>query len=129
MRAIFINLPVVDLAVTKEFWTSLGFGFNAQFTDDQAACMVVEENISVMLITRERFADFVTGEIADPNTATSVLNCLTAQSRAEVDETVAKAIAAGGKPWQPVMEQGPMDGGSFQDVDGHVWELMAMGSQ
>jgi hypothetical protein len=129
MRMIFVNLPVTDLDVTKAFWTSLGFGFNPQFSDDKAACMIVEENIFVMLITRERFADFVTGEVADPTSATSVLNCLTAQTRAEVDETVAKAIAAGGKPWQPVMEQGPMYGGSFQDVDGHVWELMAMGSQ
>ena len=129
MRMIFVNLPVTDLDVTKAFWTSLGFGFNPQFSDDKAACLVVEENIFVMLLTRDRFADFVTGEVADPNTATSVLNCLTVQTRAEVDETVAKAIAAGGKPWQPVMEQGPMYGGSFQDVDGHVWELMAMGPQ
>lgn len=129
MRMIFVNLPVKDLKASKAFFAELGFGFNPEFSDDQCACLVVEENIFVMLLTQERFADFVNGEISDATRATEVLTCLSADSRAQVDQTVAKAIAAGGKPWKPTLEQGPMYGGSFQDLDGHVWELVHMESQ
>ena len=124
MRMIFVNLPVKDLAVSRAFFSALGFACNERFTDDRAACMVLEENISVMLLTRERFADFVNGPIADAHAATEVLLCLTAGSRAEVDTMVATAIAQGGKPWKPVTEHGPMYGHSFADLDGHVWEVM-----
>ena len=126
MRMIFVNLPVSDLPASQAFFTELGFAFNAAFSDDQAACMVVDQNIFVMLLVKERFADFVTGEISDATTATEVITCLSADSRQQVDDLVAKAIAAGGKPWRPAVEDGPMYGGSFQDLDGHVWELMHM---
>ena len=126
MRMIFVNLPVTDLPASRAFWSSLGFGFNEQYSDDSAACLVVDDNIFVMLLTRTRFADFVNGEVADPFAATAVLTALSAKDRAEVDDLVAKALTAGAKPWKPVMEQGPMYGHSFQDLDGHVWELMAM---
>jgi predicted lactoylglutathione lyase len=88
--------------------------------------MVVDQNIFVMLLFEERFADFVTGEISDATTATEVITCLSTDSREQVDDLVARAIAAGGKPWKPAVEDGPMYGGSFQDLDGHVWELMHM---
>jgi predicted lactoylglutathione lyase len=88
--------------------------------------MVVDRNIFVMLLARQRFGHFVTGRIADATAATEVITCLSAESREEVDDTVARAIAAGGKQWQPAVEDGPMYGGSFQDLDGHVWELVHM---
>ncbi len=126
MRMIFVNLPVKDLGASQAFFTELGFAFNADFSDGQAACMVVDQNIFVMLLVAQRFADFVTGEISDASTATEVITGLSAESREQVDELVARAIAAGGKPWKPSVEDGPMYGGSFQDLDGHVWELVHM---
>jgi uncharacterized protein len=126
MRMIFVNLPVKDLEASKAFYGELGFGFNPEFTDDQAACMVVDDNIFVMLLVEERFKDFINDEIADATKATEVLNCVSADSREQVDELVQKAIGAGGKPWKPTLEEGPMYGGSFQDLDGHVWEVLHM---
>jgi uncharacterized protein len=125
-RMIFVNLPVRDLEASKGFFGELGFEFNADFSDDTAACMVVDENIFVMLLVEERFRDFINDEIADATTTTEAITALSADSKEQVDETVEKAIAAGGKPWKPTLEEGPMYGGSFQDLDGHVWELMYM---
>ena len=124
-RMIFVNLPVNDLETSKAFYTALGFEKDARFTDDTAAAMVIEENIAVMLLTEEKFKTFINGEIADPST-TEVLNCLSAASRDEVDDLLTKAENAGGRPWQPKMDEGPMYGGSFQDPDGHVWEVLYM---
>jgi predicted lactoylglutathione lyase len=126
MRMIFVNLPVENLAASRAFFTALGFEFNSDFSDASCACMVVDRNIFVMLLVRERFGHFVIGRIADATAGTEVITCLSAKSREEVDETVARAIAAGGRPWQPPVEDGPMYGGSFQDLDGHVWELVHM---
>ena len=126
MRMIFVNLPVKDLNASKAFFGELGFEFNPEFSDDTAACMVVDENIFVMLLVEERFRDFINDEIADATRTTEVLTCLSADSREHVDELVERAIAAGGKPWKPAMDAGPMYGGSFQDLDGHVWELLYM---
>jgi len=125
MRWIFVNLPVRDLDVAKDFYAALGFVDNPRFTDHTAAAMVIEENICVMLLTEAKFREFINGEIADPST-TEVLNCLSVASRAEADELLAKALAAGGEPWQPTMDAGPMYGASFADPDGHVWEVMHM---
>jgi uncharacterized protein len=82
-----------------------------------------------MLLAEERFRDFINGEIADAGRATEAITCLSAESRDDVDEMVAKAFAAGGKPWKPTMDEGPMYGGSFQDLDGHVWEPVYMERQ
>ena len=123
-RMIFVNLPVKDLNLTREFFAKLGFSFNAEFSDSECACMVVDRNIYVMLLARSRFADFVNGEISDATKSTEVLLCLTADSKEQVDRTVAAALAAGGKPWKPTFIDGGMYGGSFQDLDGHVWELL-----
>jgi predicted lactoylglutathione lyase len=125
-RMIFVNLPVADLAVARSFYTGLGFSVNEQFSDDQAACIVISDTIFVMLLVRARFGDFVAGEVADPAAGTSVINCLSADSRDEVDQMVAKATASGGKPWLDTLEEGPMYGGSFADPDGHVWEVLFM---
>ncbi len=126
MRMIFVNLPVRDLARSTAFFTALGFAVNPRFSDESATCLVVDRNVFVMLLVEERFRDFVTGEVADAHSATEVITGLSADSREHVDETVARALAAGGKPWRPVVEEGPMYGGSFQDLDGHVWELLHM---
>jgi uncharacterized protein len=126
MRMIFVNLPVKDLEASKEFFGQLGFQFNPEFSDETAACMVVDENIFFMFLVEDRFKDFINGEIADATRTTETINALSADSREQVDETVEKALAAGGQPWKPIMEEGPMYGGSFQDLDGHVWEVMYM---
>ena len=125
MRMIFVNLPVKDLEASKRFFGELGFEFDPQFTDDDAACMVIDQNIYAMLLTEERFRDFIDGEIADPDT-TEVLVALSADSRQEVDSLVEKALSAGGQQWKETMEQGPMYERSFRDPDGHVWEVMYM---
>ncbi|MBA3422844.1 MAG: VOC family protein [Thermoleophilaceae bacterium] len=126
MRMIFVNLPVKDLEASRGFFGELGFEFNPDFSDDNAACMIVDENIFVMLIVEDRFRDFINDEIADATRTTEAITALSADSREQVDEIVEKAIAAGGKRWKPAMDEGPMYGGSFQDLDGHVWELMHM---
>ena len=126
MRMIFVNLPVKSVAASRAFFGALGFSFNEQFCSENTACMVIEENIFAMLLEHERFQDFINGDIADAHKATEVLTCLSAASRAEVDGLLSTALAAGGKPWKPVLDMGPMYGCSFQDLDGHVWELMYM---
>ena len=126
MRMIFVNLPVKNLTASKTFFAELGFNFNRGFSDETCACMVVDQNIYVMLLAEERFRDFINGEIGDGASSTEVINCLSTDSRQQVDDLVARAINAGGKPWKPAIEEGPMYGGSFQDLDGHVWELMHM---
>jgi uncharacterized protein len=125
-RMIFVNLPVRNVEESRRFFSHLGFSFNPDFCDEQTLCMVVDDNIFVMLLQEQRFRDFVNGAVADAHTSTEVLTCLSASSRAEIDETVARALEAGGKPWKPAVEDGPMYGGSFQDPDGHVWELLHM---
>jgi predicted lactoylglutathione lyase len=123
---IFVNLPVADLDRAKAFYAGLGFGFNEQFSDDRTASVVISEHIVVMLLTRERFADFVPGVVGDPAQATTVLNALSVDSRQEADDVLARALASGGKPWQPAQDHGFMYGTSFTDPDGHVWEAIWM---
>ena len=124
-RMIFVNLPVKDLDVSKRFFGELGFSFEDQYSDETAACMVIDDNIFCMLLTEPKFEGFINGEIADPAT-TEVLNALSADSRDEVDQLVEKALASGGSEWKPTMEEGPMYVRTFQDPDGHVWEIMHM---
>lgn len=126
MRMIFVNLPVKNVTASRAFFGALGFTFNEQFCSADTACMVIEENIFAMLIEPDRFKDFITGEISDAHKATEVLTCLSADSRAEVDTFLTNALAAGAKPWKPNTDMGPMYGASFQDLDGHVWEIMYM---
>ena len=126
MRMVFLNLPVADLAASRAFYAGLGFSFNDQFSDERTTSVVVDENIVVMLLTRERFADFVTGPIGDPSAATTQLTALSAGSREEADDLLARALASGGKPWKPAQDHGFMYGVSFTDPDGHVWEVMWM---
>jgi predicted lactoylglutathione lyase len=126
VRMIFVNLPVTDLDRSKAFYAGLGFGFNEQFSDDRTASVVISEQIVVMLLTRDRFADFLPGDMGDPSQATSVINALSADSREEADQMLSRALASGGKPWQPAQDHGFMYGTSFTDPDGHVWESVWM---
>lgn len=126
MRMIFINLPVKDLEAAKRFYGALGFTPNPQFSDEKAACMVVEENISVMLLSEAYFRTFIEGEISDTSRGVEVLNCISADSREQVDATVRAALATGGKPWKPAIDHGWMYNCSFRDPDGHVWEVAWM---
>jgi predicted lactoylglutathione lyase len=125
-RKTFVNLPVKDLALTKEFFTGLGFEFNAQFTDERAACMVISEESYVMLLAEDFYRTFTRKQVVDTGTHNEVIVAVSATSREEVDELVHRAITGGGKPSNDPIEDGPMYGWSFQDVDGHLWELLYM---
>jgi predicted lactoylglutathione lyase len=125
-RQIFVNLPIADMERSKAFFTALGFSFNPQFTNDQGACMVISDTIYAMLLVKPFFKTFIDTEIADATKTTEVLTCLSCDSRAEVDELVKKAVAAGGKPHRQPQDHGFMYGHGFTDPDGHVWELVYM---
>jgi uncharacterized protein len=123
---IYVNLPVKDLERAQRFYNALGFETNPEFSDDTASNAMLSEHIFVMLLTENRFKDFINGDIADATKTTEVLNALSADSREAVDELADKALAAGAQPWRDQMEEGPMYGRSFQDPDGHVWEVFHM---
>ena len=123
---IFVNLPVRDLNKSVEFFTKLGYQFNAQFTDETATCMIVGEHIFVMLLTHDKFKTFTPKAICDATKSTEVLVCLSAGSRAKVNEMVGKAVAAGGTTYNKPQDHGFMYGHGFQDLDGHIWELIYM---
>lgn len=123
---IFVNLPVADLKRSIAFFTALGFTFNPQWTDDTATCMIVGDNIFVMLMISERFKTFTPKPVLDARQATEVLVCLSLESRAAVDTMVANALAHGGSTYKEAEDHGFMYGHAFQDLDGHIWELVHM---
>ena len=128
-RQIYVNLPVRDLERSRKFFSGLGFGFNPQFSDENAACMIVEDNISVMLLAEPFFKTFTSKAVADAKKSTEVLVCLSCESKEEVDGLVAKASANGGKAVRPATDHGFMYQHAFEDPDGHIWELVHMRSQ
>jgi uncharacterized protein len=123
---IFVNLPVKNLNKSIEFFTQLGYTFNQQFTDETATCMIVSDDIFVMLLTEAKFKAFTPKTICDATKSTEVLVCLSSGSRKEVDEMVRKAVAAGGTTYSEPQDHGFMYGHGFQDLDGHIWELVYM---
>lgn len=125
-KQIFINLPVADLQGTIAFFTALGFSFNPQWTDETATCMIVGDNIYAMLLKQDRFQTFTPKPVADAHQSTEVLICLALDSRDEVDTMVRKAVAAGGSTYNEAQDHGFMYGHGFQDLDGHIWELVYM---
>ena len=125
-RQIFVNLPVKDLPRSVEFFTRLGFTFNQQFTNEQATCMIVDEDIYVMLLVEPFFAGFTKKPVSDATKSTEVLVCLSCESPAEVDDLVAKAVAAGGATPNAAKDHGFMYIHGFEDLDGHLWELAWM---
>ncbi|RFP26250.1 glyoxalase/bleomycin resistance/extradiol dioxygenase family protein [Duganella sp. BJB488] len=125
---IFVNLPVRDLAASVRFFTHLGYTFNPQYTDEGATCMIVAENIFVMLLVEERFKSFTPKPICDARTSTEVLVCLQVGSREQVTSMVNKAIEAGGSAYKEPQDHGFMYGHGYQDLDGHLWEIIYMDS-
>ena len=125
---IFVNLPVKDLTRSVEFFSKLGFGFDEQFTDETATCMIVSDDIFVMLLTEEKFQTFTPKKICDAGKFTEVLVCLSLESRANVEEMVAQAVAGGGSTYNEPQDHGLMYAHGFQDLDGHIWELIYMES-
>lgn len=123
---IFVNLPVKDLNKSMGFFQSLGFDFNPQFTDATAACMIVSEDIYVMLLTEDKFKEFTPREICDAAKNTEVLVSLSCESRKDVDDLIRKAVSAGGSTYSDPMDYGTMYGHGFQDLDNHIWELIYM---
>lgn len=126
---IFVNLPVSDLGASIAFFTRLGFTFNPEFTDDTATCMIVGDNIFAMLLTRERFAGFTPLPVSDAHAVTEVLVALRLQSREAVDVMVREAVAGGGSIYNDSQDHGFMYSHGFQDLDGHIWEVMYMTGQ
>lgn len=122
---IFVNLPVKNLDSSVKFFTRLGYSFNPQFTDENATCMIVDENIFVMLLVEPYFKTFIDKDICDATRSTEVIVCLSAESRAQADDLVAKATAGGGKATAS-KDYGFMYQTGFQDLDGHLWELAYM---
>ncbi|HEX8253326.1 MAG TPA: VOC family protein [Thermoanaerobaculia bacterium] len=125
-REIFVNLPIKDLQKSMEFVSGLGFTFNPQFTDDKAACMIVNEKAYVMLLTEQFFGGFTDNKVCDTSTHTEALFALSCTSRAEVDQIVRKAIDAGGRHAKDPNDHGFMYNWSFYDLDGHHWEVLWM---
>lgn len=125
-RQIFVNLPVAQLDASTAFFKQLGFSFNPDFSNEAGACMVVSDSIYVMLLTHGHFKGFTPKPIADAHAVTEVLVCLSCESREEVDTLVAKAVAAGGSSPKAAQDHGFMYGHGFQDLDGHIWELIYM---
>jgi predicted lactoylglutathione lyase len=123
---IFVNLPVKSLQNAIGFFTKLGFTFNQQFTDETATCMIVTEDIFVMLLTEEKFKTFTPKEICDAKKYTEVLVALSLENRDQVDEMVRKAVAAGGTTYNEPQDHGFMYAHGFQDLDGHIWEVFYM---
>jgi predicted lactoylglutathione lyase len=123
---IFVNLPVKDLDRSKAFFTELGYTFNDQFTDENAACLVISDDIFAMLLVEPFFKTFTTKEVSDTSTSAEAIIALSADSRAAVDELADRALAAGGKPSMEPSDMGFMYARSFQDPDGHLWEVIWM---
>ncbi len=125
-RMLFVNLPVKNLDRSVDFFTELGFAFDPRFTDETATQMIISEDAFVMLLVEDRFKDFTKKELADASRQTEVIMALSADSREGVDELADKALAAGGSPANEPLEMGFMYGRSFNDLDGHLWEVVWM---
>jgi predicted lactoylglutathione lyase len=128
-REIYVNLPVRDLERSKRFFSRLGFGFEPKVSDDNAACMIVADNIHVMLLTEPFFRTFSSKAVCDTKASTEVLVCLSCESDAEIDGLVAKAAELGGKAAREPKDHGFMYEHAFEDPDGHTWELVHMRQQ
>lgn len=128
-RMIFVNLPVADLERSKGFFEALGFAFNPDFTDENAACMVVSDDAFVMLLVEPFFATFLAEGTTTTRTGTEAITSISVGSRGEADDMLNRARGAGGMPWRPAYEIGGMYGVSFSDPDGHVWEFFHLAGE
>jgi len=124
-KKIFVNLPVKELKHSMEFFKKLGFTFNPQFTDENAACLVISDDIYAMLLCTDFFKNFTTKELVDATRSTEVILSLTMESRADVDKMLEKALAAGATETM-TMDEGWMYQRGFADLDCHLWEIFYM---
>jgi len=122
----YINLPIKDLNQTKEFFSSIGFEFDPQFSDEKAACMIINENTFAMLLVEPYFKTFIKKPVADVSSAAGAIIALSANSREHVDELADKALSAGGKESNEPADHGFMYVRSFEDINGHLWEIAHM---
>jgi predicted lactoylglutathione lyase len=122
----YLNLPVKDLDKTVAFFTALGFSFNPAFTDENATCMIINDDAYVMLLVENFFKTFTSKAVADASSTTEAIMAFSVDTREAVDEMVRKALASGGTPSQEAQDYGFMYSHSFQDPDGHLWEVMWM---
>lgn len=129
LRQIFVNLPIKNMARSQAFFKALGLHFNPQFTNEQGACLQIAENIFAMLLVEPFFQGFTKLPIADAHKSTEVLIALSCDSKAEVDELVGKALAAGGTTPNEARDMGFMYQHGFTDLDGHQWEVFWMDMQ
>jgi predicted lactoylglutathione lyase len=125
-RKLFVNIAVEDLDRSVTFFTKLGFEFDPRFTDESATCMIVSDDAYVMLLVESRFQDFTKKRLVDSTTQTEAILAVSAESREGVDELADLALASGGAPANDPMDYGFMYGRSFNDPDGHLWEVMWM---
>lgn len=125
-KKIFINLPVKDIQRSNAFFSTLGFGFNPKFSDEKGTCMVISNDIYIMLLAEEFFKTFTKKQVLDASKGTEVILALSADSRHAVDELVQKATDAGGTTPNHKQDHGYMYGWGFQDLDGHLWEVIYM---
>ena len=123
---IFVNLPIKDLPRSVRFFESLGYTFNPQFTDENATCMILGENLFAMLLVEPYFKTFIEKDVSDAHRATEVLLAVPVASREAVDALVEKALAAGAKEPRPARDLGFMYQRSYDDLDGHTWEVFHM---
>jgi len=124
--AVFVNLPTSDLPRAKAFYEQIGWKLNPLFTDDNAACVVVDENVYLMVLTREFFATFTDKPIADPHTSLQVETALSRDSREAVDDLIAKVIDAGGVEHREAQDYGFMYSRDFEDPDGNLFSALYM---
>ena len=125
-KQLFLNLPVKDLNRTVDFFTALGFTFNPDFTDENATCMIVNENAYVMLLLEAYFKTFTAKDVSSTQGSAEAIIAYSVDSREEVDEVVRTALANGGSVSQDPQDYGFMYNHSFQDPDGHLWEVFWM---
>lgn len=123
---IFVNLPIADMAKSQAFFKALGYSFNPDFTNDQGAALVLGDNLFAMLLVHDFFKTFIDKPLVDAKKSTEVLVCLSCDSREQVDSLIAKAVAAGGKALRQPQDHGFMYSHGFEDLDGHIWELVHM---
>lgn len=124
--SIFVNLPVRDLNRSIDFFKQLGYEFNPHFTNEEGACMVISETIYVMFLVEKFFKTFITKEICDTSKSIESILCLSTESKEAVDDMINKAIKAGGSLYNEAKDHGFMYQHAFQDLDGHLWEIMWM---
>lgn len=126
ITSLFVNLSIKDKDASKAFFTALGMSFNATFESENSCCLIINQNIFAMLLEENRFKDFTDKQICNTTTTTEVLLALQVESKQEVDEMMKKVVKAGGKDAQRVEEFEYMYSRSFEDIDGHIWELFWM---